>query len=280
MSRVNATRSLIHIPVTGPATPGRRVAAPMKHLLLTTAALLFLFTAGPLPAAAQHATTAGAYVRRGVALMAKNDVAGAIEWFTKAIQLDPRYAEAYVKRGLARRAQGDLNGSIEDYEKARGIDPRSTANRRDVAESYHNRGFNKMNSLDIEGALLDFDRAVEIYPSEADYYLKRGEARLIKEDFAGAVADFDKALGIKTSNPIIPPLVYADRGYALLLQGKEEEARKDFERCSQSDSGKRLNLELHLLGIKSEMEAWRKKKLTQSGRGVAGIKSERAFENC
>jgi tetratricopeptide (TPR) repeat protein len=241
----------------------------MKRVLLTTATLLVLFTAGLPPAAAQRASTASDYVRRGVALMAKNNVAGAIEWFTKAVRLDPRFAEAYVKRGLARRAQGDLNGSIEDYEKAREIDPRSTANRRDVAESYHNRGFNKMNALDIEGALLDFDRAVEIYPSEADYYLKRGEARLIKEDLAGAVADFDRALGIKTSNPIIPPLVYADRGYALLLQGKKEEARKDFERCSQSDSGKRLNLELHLLGIKSEMEAWRKKKLAQSGRAVA-----------
>ena len=240
----------------------------MKRFLLAPATLLILFLAGLSPSAAQRALSAGDYVRRGVALMAKNNVAGAIECFTKAVELDPGFAEAYVKRGLARRAKGDLNGSIEDYEKARGIDPRATANRRDVAESYHNRGFNKMNELDIEGALLDFDRAVETYSLEADYYLKRGEARLIKEDLTGALADFDKALGIRSANPTVLPLVYADRGYALLLQGKEEEARKDFERCSQANSGKKILVELHLLGIKSRMEAWKKRR-AESGRGIA-----------
>jgi hypothetical protein len=74
---------------------------------------------------------------------------------------------------------------------------------------------------------------------------------------------------MKSPNPVVIPSIYADRGYALLLQGKEEEARKDFEKCTQSDSGKKLNLEPHLLGIKSQMEAWKKKKLAESGRGVA-----------
>jgi tetratricopeptide (TPR) repeat protein len=182
-------------------------------------------------------------------------VDAAIETYTKAIESKPDYAEAYVKRGLARRAKGDLAGSIEDYEKASSIDPKATRNNRFVAESYSNRGYNKLDEMDVDGAISDFTRAADISPSEADHYYKRGHARLIKEDFDGAVEDFDKALGLVDKwNTFLKTLIYANRGMARRLQGREGEARKDFDESTRLNKGDRMLLEHHLLDIEMRIQ--------------------------
>jgi tetratricopeptide (TPR) repeat protein len=211
--------------------------------------LALILSAGTV-VSAQSRPAPKTLVTRGDALLARNKVDAAVESYTKAIESKPDYAEAYVKRGLARRAAGDLAGSIEDYEKASSIDPSATSNNRFVAESYSNRGYNKLNEMDVDGAIWDFTRAAEIFPDEADHYYKRGHARLIKEDFSGAVADFDKALGlVDKRNTFLKTLTYADRGMARHLQGKEEEARKDFDECIRLNKGEKMMLEHHLLDI-------------------------------
>ena len=205
---------------------------------------------------AQSRPAAKILVGKGDLLMRRNKVAAAIESYDKAIEASPDYAEAYVRRGLARRANGDLAGSIEDYEKAASIDPKTTRNNRDVAESYSNRGYNKLlKELDVDGAIADFTRAADIFPSEADHYYKRGHARLIKEDFDGAIADLDKALGLAANGDVfLRTLIYANRGMARHLQGKEDEAKKDFDECVRLNKGLRIMLDQHLLDIQMQIE--------------------------
>jgi tetratricopeptide (TPR) repeat protein len=218
----------------------------MRLLILT----LILSVAPAAAARAQSRPAPKTLVTRGDTLLARNKVAAAIESYTKAIESKPDYAEAYVRRGLALRAAGDLAGSIEDYEKASSIDPKATSNNRFVAESYSNRGHNKLNEMDVDGAIRDFTRAAEIFPAEADHYYKRGHARLIKEDSEAAVADFDKALGLVDKwNTFLKSLIYADRGMARHLQGKEAEARKDFDECIRLNRGEKMLLEHRLLDI-------------------------------
>ena len=222
----------------------------MRLLILT-----LILSVAPAAASAQLRTAPKTLVARGDILMARNKVDAAIETYTKAIESNPAYAEAYVKRGLARRAKGDLAGSIEDYEKASSIDAKATRNNRFVAESYSNRGYNKLNEMDVDGAIADFTRAADISPSEADHYYKRGHARLIKEDFDRAVADFDRALGLVDKwNAFLKTLIYANRGMARHLQGKEQEARKDFDECIRLNKGERIMLEHHLLEIEMRIQ--------------------------
>ena len=223
----------------------------MRLLLLT----LILF-ATSTTVFAQSRPAAKTLVNKGNLLMSRNKVEAAIESYDKAIEASPDYAEAYVRRGLARRAKGDLAGSIEDYEKASSIDPKATHNNRFVAESYSNRGYNKlMKELDVEGAIADFTRAAEIFPGEADHFYKRGHARLIKEDFDGAIADLDKALGLAAQgNIFLRTLIYANRGMARHLQGKEEEAKKDFDECVRLNKGVKMMLDQHLLDIRMQIE--------------------------
>ncbi len=44
-----------------------------------------------------------------------DDKEGAIERYTKAIELDPTYGNAYLNRGVLKYEMGDYEGEIEDY---------------------------------------------------------------------------------------------------------------------------------------------------------------------
>ncbi|HEV2707505.1 MAG TPA: tetratricopeptide repeat protein [Pyrinomonadaceae bacterium] len=217
----------------------------MRYLLLASSLLLFF----ALPAQPQAGASARDFLQRGNTLMGRNKVAAAIETYTKAIELNPRYAEAYVRRGMARRAAGDLDGSIEDYEMASSINPKLTANNRAVAESYSNRGRNEFEVMKIEAAIEDLTKAIEISPDEADHYYRRGRALIVKEDFERAIADLDKALSMSSPrNSLVMALIYANRGMAKLLQGKEAEARSDFDKCIKLHRGDILESHVHELG--------------------------------
>ena len=62
-----------------------------------------------------------------------NDYKGAITDYTKAIELNPKFAEAYNSRAAAKFSAGEKQGSLDDYTKSIGINPKS-------AETYSNRG--------------------------------------------------------------------------------------------------------------------------------------------
>ena len=54
--------------------------------------------------------------------MIKN-YAEAIEWYNKAIALDPQSAEYFSKRGIAKHCLFDYEGAMKDYTKAIELDP-------------------------------------------------------------------------------------------------------------------------------------------------------------
>jgi len=53
----------------------------------------------------------------------RNDTNEAIEDLTKAIELNPRYAEAYAGRGTAKADKRDFTGAIEDFTIAIELQP-------------------------------------------------------------------------------------------------------------------------------------------------------------
>ena len=46
------------------------------------------------------------------------DYYGAIADFTKAIEINPNFANAYNNRGVTKEKNGDLNGACADWRKA------------------------------------------------------------------------------------------------------------------------------------------------------------------
>ena len=178
---------------------------------------------------------AEAYLDRGSGRYASGDTAGAVADWNRAIQINPRLSFAYSNRGAARQELGDVAGALADLNEAIRLDLRD-------ATPYCHRGFVWLEKLDFDRAIADFNKALEFNPRMAQAYLGRGDARICRLDLETAIADFGHALELD------PNLAnaYLNRGLALLLQGKETEAEKDFERCRALKMGDDLERRINL----------------------------------
>jgi tetratricopeptide (TPR) repeat protein len=209
--------------------------------------------------------TAKEYLKRGNIQLSQNKLAEAIADFTKAIELDPAFAEAYVRRGIAQRAKGRLNEAIQDFEKAESIDPGASVskrlgdNNRLIAEAYSNRGFIELNDLQVDRAVSDLTKAIR-YHGEPTHYQRRGLAHLLEENLELAIEDFNVALSLSTYNQFLTSLIYMHRGYALLLQGKERAAEEDFEKSMKIQNVHKIMIEIQLKGLESQIKQMRQRR--------------------
>ena len=135
------------------------------------------------------------YFDRGKAKMDEDlDYDEAVEDFTKAIELDPLYAEAYKERGEADCGCLNFEMAIEDFTKAIELDP-------SYAEAYKGRGFAKLANdrkvplEDCKDALKDCMKALQLDPENSDAYYWRGVVKEIYlKDYHGAIEDYTKAI--------------------------------------------------------------------------------------
>ena len=72
-------------------------------------------------------------LRKGNNAGQNNDLSTAIINFTKAIELDPKYANAYFNRGIAYSSLKKYPEALADYTKAIELDPK-------YVKAYYNRG--------------------------------------------------------------------------------------------------------------------------------------------
>lgn len=145
-----------------------------------------------------------AYYNRGNAWSNKGKYNRAIADYTKAIEIDPEYADAYHKRALAWKKKGNYKKAVADYKKAANeyrkdsiatitrvieIDPKN-------AEAYFYRGNVWYDKGDYNNAIADYTQAIEIDPQYAKAYNKRGLAWENKGDYNSAIADYTKTIEI------------------------------------------------------------------------------------
>lgn len=222
--------------------------------------ILLVLLLGGLVGDVHAKPTARDFLKRGDVQLSRNNLAKAVRHYTKAIELDPTLVQAYLRRGIARRLKGDLHTAIEDFDKAQAIDPSAILNNRQIADSYSNRGFIEMNELETGQAISDFTKAIECYRDPRHYY-RRGQARLIEEDLRGAIEDFDQALALNPQNDFLTSMIYVNRGYALLLQGKDKDGYADFQKSLKIHNGQRIIMELHLRTLESQIKLIRQRRI-------------------
>jgi tetratricopeptide (TPR) repeat protein len=70
-----------------------------------------------------YSLTAKEYLSRGNAKVEIKNYSGAIDDFSKALEIDIKYTEAYINRGSEKENIEDYSGAIADYSKAMGINP-------------------------------------------------------------------------------------------------------------------------------------------------------------
>ena len=146
---------------------------------------------------------------------------GAIEDYTKAIEMSTNYAFAYYERAKAKQELKDFKGAIEDYTKLIEIDsvldeisiqtnPTIIIGTMEIPVSFSTAGVyirrarSKELLKDFKGAIADYTEAIGIDPKRMNSYYSRGWARYYLNDMNGACQDARKAdeLGLATYNKL------------------------------------------------------------------------------
>ncbi|GHV59280.1 hypothetical protein FACS1894103_2360 [Campylobacterota bacterium] len=92
---------------------------------------------------------------RGLSRVTAGDNSKAIEHFTRAIELDPKYAEAYYRRGWSYEMLGDHETAIADHTRAIELDP-------NYALAYAGRGASYYELGDYKNATEDAKKACDL----------------------------------------------------------------------------------------------------------------------
>jgi tetratricopeptide (TPR) repeat protein len=152
---------------------------------MKTKVILFIFLVVSISAFGQ---TAEEYYNKAVDKYNSQQYNRAIKALTKAVELNPNYAEAYKFRGDAKCYTSYLSDkpAMDDYSKAIALKP-------DYAEAYFSRGNLKAIGRDYQEAIEDYNRAILIKPDYSDAFQRRGDAKSKLGDSAGANADYESA---------------------------------------------------------------------------------------
>ena len=136
---------------------------------------------------------AEAYVGRGYAYLAHENLDSALADFDKAIELDPDLHEAYNYRGLVALGMADPEQAMLDFTKAIEVEP-------GFADAYVNRARLHFSRRDLASAIEDMTAAIREEPEETRHYLDRAQMHLFNSDSASAAADLDQVLSL-TDDP-------------------------------------------------------------------------------
>ena len=145
------------------------------------------------------AETAADYNNRGIAKVKKGDIDGAIADYSRALKLDPKFADAYTNRGIAKVRKDDFDGAIADYSRALKLDPK-------FAAAYRRRGIAEQDKSDFDGAIADYDRALEFDPKLALAYADRGISYLSSRHWSDALKDFNHFFDLSKEEQDYPRL--------------------------------------------------------------------------
>ena len=110
-----------------------------------------------------------------------------IEYYSKALELDPKYTHAYNNRGNAYSDWGEYQKAIDDYNKAIELDPKYT-------HAYTGRGYAYSHLGEYQKAIDDYNEALELDPNYTLAYNNRGYAYSHLGEYQKAIDDYNRAL--------------------------------------------------------------------------------------
>ena len=157
------------------------------------------------------------YRLRGMTHTKLNEKKLAITDYDTALKLNPENIYALGDSGLAKSKFGQYEAAIEDFDKALKRKPN------DPGLLFH-RGKIKYDSNQHEAAIEDFDKALEIYEHHALSLYYRGKIKYDSNQYVAAIEDFNKALKRESNDPNI----YYDLGKAYEKVESYDEAKHNY----------------------------------------------------
>ena len=114
----------------------------------------------------------------------------AVEFFSEAIRIDPRFVLAYYNRGVAWQQLGNAQRAIDDYTQTLRLKP-------DLADAYGSRGAAYESLGRFEQAIKDYGEAIRLAPKIAENYANRASAFGKLGRYRQAIRDYDEALRLE-----------------------------------------------------------------------------------
>lgn len=172
------------------------------------------------------------FINKGIAKANLKDYLGAVEEYTKALNVNPYNIYAFYNRANAKFNLKNYHGAIEDYNKVVEINPTLFNN-----ECYFYRAKAKYNLKDYIGAIQDYTKVLESDPKNAEAYYFRGWSKSMLNDNRGAIVDFDKAI---ENSQIRIGSYYTGRGWSKYNLGTSY-AEKITKNNAPSQNGTQFN---------------------------------------
>lgn len=157
--------------------------------------------------------SAGEYFGRGYNEYKLTNYDAAIEYYKKAISINPNYFETYHNLGLIYRIKGQSQIAINYYKKAISIQPED-------GETYNNLGIAYKEIGDLNNAISYYKKAIVINPNLSFAYFNLGLIYSSKGEFETAIPYYKRAVEVDPEYT----KAYYQLGFAYSQKGKVEPA--------------------------------------------------------
>jgi tetratricopeptide (TPR) repeat protein len=207
----------------------------MKNKIIKKSIIIFTLFLNFL----SYCQTSSDYYDKGKEKDSLKDYQGAIENYSKAIELEPKETKEkgldpeydnintyYNLRGNSKFNLKDYKGAIYDHTKSINIKPNDPF----IFMTYTDRAQAKFALEDYRGAILDCNKAIELMPNLAiQAYFFRGCLKTQLKDYYSAIDDFNKIINLE---PGIAE-VYYRKGIAILYLKQKNLACLEFSKAGE-----------------------------------------------
>jgi tetratricopeptide (TPR) repeat protein len=125
-----------------------------------------------------------------LALSQRDNSAGAIDAFQKAIELDPNESDAHSNLGAEFAKLGQFDVARHELEAAVRLNPQHF-------QARHNLGLVLIDLGDTSAAITEFEAALQLEPNAADTHRKLAEALAATQQWPQAQREFEAALSLR-----------------------------------------------------------------------------------
>jgi tetratricopeptide (TPR) repeat protein len=161
----------------------------------------------------------------GLAHHKNDDLNAAVADYTKAIEINPKFAAALLNRATALSAQGLADKAISDYSKLIALEPEFVAGLLARGQLFEERG-------QLDTAIADYTRAIKASKAGVAYFC-RAAAYAAKGDHTRAIKDYTAAIEKEPTSAI----AYRERARAYQAQGRQQDAQVDMAKSDELAAG-------------------------------------------
>lgn len=103
------------------------------------------------------------FYQQAISFMGQGETKRAVEFFDKALAIDPMYSPAWNDKGIALMELKDYKGALECFDKVMNIDPVNSM-------PIYNMGYALLISEEYEKSVAAFDLFLDRYSGKDDFY--------------------------------------------------------------------------------------------------------------